>query len=374
MRTVFHVITGLGDGGAESMLVRLCREDRSSRHIVVSMTDGGKYAEILRSLGVTVYCLFMPRGKISGQGLWKLFRHLKAVKPHVVQTWLYHADLVGGLMARLAGIHNINWGVHHSNLTPGTVKTSTILVAKICAFFSRWVPASIVCCSEFARQSHVALGYEASRFRVIPNGYDLSEFCPNFVQKTEVRSEMGLCSSVPVLGMVARFDRQKDHENLIRALGYVKRAGVGFVCLLVGSDIDSKNTELASWIESEGLCGDVKLLGRRSDVPAIMNGLDINVLSSLGEAFPNVLSEAMACGTPCVTTDVGDAGIIVGDTGWVVPAHDSRALATAIISAISEFRDGGKWHSRQVAARARVQDNFSIQEVARMYCTVWDRA
>lgn len=369
--TVVHIITGLNDGGAESALYRLCLHDSECRHMVVSLMDEGKYGPLLVDAGVDVQCLRMPQGRINLSGLWRLWRLLRQCRPDVVQTWMYHANLVGGGVAKLAGIRNISWGIHHSNLAPGTVKRSTIWIAKLCARLSTWVPARIVCCSQQAVQVHVEIGYAVEKFRLVPNGYDLARLTPDVRAGHRLRASLGLPADVPLLGTVARFDPQKDHANLLAALGQLKRQGQPFHCLLVGGGMDSANVTLGDWLRQHDLGDCVTLLGRRNDIDAVMNAINIHVLSSLGEAFPNVLAEAMACGTPCVTTDVGDAAYIVGDTGWVVPPQDSNALALSIQEALVALNQSSAWFTRQRAARQRIEDNFTIDRVVDMYHTVW---
>jgi glycosyltransferase involved in cell wall biosynthesis len=176
----------------------------------------------------------------------------------------------------------------------------------------------------------------------------------------------------PLLGMVGRFDPQKDHENLLRALDQLKQAGTLFRCVLVGRGLDATNDQLTAWLEQYGFQDDVLLLGQRSDVPAVMSALDLHVLSSAyGEAFPNVLAEAMACGTPCVTTDVGDAAAIVGDTGWVAPPADTARLAEAIEAALAVRDDSSVWQARREAARTRVAERFSLEKMVAAYHAVW---
>lgn len=370
--TVMHVIAGLHDGGAEGALYRLCLNSPNYRHIVVSMMDEGKYGPLLVEAGVGVHCLRMPQGKPTWQAVVHFWRLLRRVRPNVVQTWMYHADLMGGVMARLSGVRKVFWGIRHCNLTPGTVKGSTIKVAKLCAHLSEWVPTRILSCSQQAMKAHTAIGYAANRMMVIPNGYELSRFAPDESARGRLRSEWRIADDTFLIGMVARFDSQKDHANLLAALQQLKHLRKVFHCVLVGTGMDEGNALLQHLLETFGVADVVSLLGRRNDVPAVMNALDLHVLSSLGEAFPNVLAEAMACGTPCVTTDVGDAAYIVGETGWVVPPRDSPALASAVSLAMDDREiSPDVWLSRRDSSRKRIVENFSIERMVDAYSDAW---
>ena len=187
-----------------------------------------------------------------------------------------------------------------------------------------------------------------------------------------MRSDLGIASDAFVLGMVARFDVQKHHRNLLQALGQLKKWDVQFICLLVGVDMDALNVPLHDWIEEAGISNEVRLLGPRSDIPAVLNALDVHALSSLGEAFPNVLAEAMACGTPCVTTDVGDAAFIVADQGWVVPSQDAGALADGLMQAYCSFAENGMdWQKRRIAGRLHIMANFELEQMCEKYLQAW---
>lgn len=371
IKHIVHIITGLNDGGAEGTLFRLCQADRRCRHTVISMMDAGKYGPMLKKHGVEVFALNMPQGKVTLGGLYSLWQTLRQLRPDTVQTWLYHADLVGGVIARLAGVRRVFWGIRHSNLSPGTVKGSTILVAKLCARLSRWVPYKIISCSRQAIQSHTAIGYDAGRFLVIPNGYNLAEFRPLPQQACDLRTQLGIDADTVVLGMVGRFDPQKDHRNLLDALAAMN-SDRKLICLLVGTGMDEGNQALTTMLEETGTAQQVKLLGRRSDIPIVMSALDIHVLSSLGEAFPNVLAEAMACGTPCVTTNVGDAALIVGDAGWVVPPQNPVALAQALEGAVKAIDESESWRRRCSWVQLRIEKEFSIQKMVDSYHAAWE--
>jgi glycosyltransferase involved in cell wall biosynthesis len=369
---IVHIITGLNDGGAEAVLYRLCTHDKQNRHTVISLMDSGKYGALLEASGIAVHYLGMPRGRMALAGLWRLWRLLRSERPDVVQTWMYHADLIGGIVARLAQIPIICWGLHNSNLEPGKSARSTILIARVCAWLSHWIPHAIISCSAKAASVHQALGYARRKFKIIPNGYNIVEFAPVSEARAQLRREWAVSEKTILLGMVARYGAQKDHANLVNALRLIKHKKESFQCVLVGTEMDANNHELCRLIENQGVRDNVLLLGQRHDIHRIMNALDIHVLSSgFGEAFPNVLAEAMACMTPCVTTDVGDAAAIVGDTGWIVPPSNSKLLANAISEAIAEMQDAERWSVRRSMCRERVVLNFSLERMVDNYNNVW---
>ena len=368
---VLHIITDLSDGGAQAALYRLIRQDRSARHVVVSLMDEGKYGPMLTKDGAQVVCLNMPRGRLTIGGLWRLWRLLKDMRPGIVQTWMYHADFVGGLLARMAGVRRVCWGVHHTTLEPGSSSRRTAMIAAVNARLSRWVPHCIVCCAEKAEKVHVGIGYTKDKMVVIPNGYDFKKFRPNRDARERLRHEWKISERQFVLGMVGRYDPPKDHSTLLAALARLRKTGVTFVCVLVGRGLVPENSAIVNQIKSYQLEGDVLLIGQRDDIPAVMNAIDVHVLSSSSEAFPNVLVEAMACGTPCVTTDVGDAALIVGENGWVVPPRNPDALAEAIQQAWWEWTNSN-WATRQEAVRRYVVERFDIERMVKAYRRVWD--
>lgn len=370
---ILHVTTGLGDGGAEAVLYRLCTHDREHRHTVISLMDKGKYGPLLEQAGIPVHCLYLPRGRLRLTALIRLFKLLRELQPDVVQTWMYHGDFIGGVMARLAGVRNVVWGIHNTTLEPGKSKWTTIIIARVSAWLSHWIPKRIAVCAQRAVEVHRSLGYDAVRMRVIPNGYSLSRFKPDGLAGMGVRDEWEISAEMPLLGMVARFDPQKDHENLLEALTLLRQRGMDFRCVLIGAGVDSDNERLINLISSRGLQQHIKLIGQRNDIPAVMNALDVHVLSSAAEAFPNVLAEAMACGTPCVTTDVGDAAVIVGDTGWVVQPRDASALADGIQAALRDWK-GIEWSDRRNAARERIKSCFGVERMVDAYSQLWQES
>lgn len=372
---VVHIITGLGDGGAEGALFRLCAAMAAAMpevtQTVVSLTGAGKYGPQLESVGVTVHSLNLS-GEAAISGVVRLVRILRDARPDVVQTWMYHANLLGGVAARVAGMRNVLWNIRHSHLDPQSIGRGTRLVDWLCARLSGSVPRVIVSCSSRAAEQHVAMGYAASKFSVIPNGYDMAQFAPDPLARQKVRSELGIENGTFLVGLVGRWHPQKDHATLLKALSGLTGSTKPWQLVLVGTGMDAGNAELAGLIEQAGFAERVQLLGRRNDIPAVMSALDLHVLSSSdGEAFPNVVAEAMACGTPCVVTDVGDAAYIVGDSGWVVSPRQPAALAAAIGEALALADDSEAWMAKGLAARSRVLENFRIDAMLERYLRAW---
>lgn len=368
--SIVHIITGLNNGGAEAVLYRLVTSDLKNKHIVISLMDMGKYGSMLRERGIEVICLYMPQGKLTFSGVLKLWKVLRKHRASVVQTWMYHADFIGGVIAKLAGVKKIFWGIHHTDLIAGESSKTTILIANLCAKISGVVPTKIVCCAKRSSAVHAGLGYEKEKMVVIGNGYELSHFQPNDDLGSEVRKLLGVTG--PLLGTVGRFNPLKDHKNLLQALALLKIKKINFTALLIGPNIDHQNMELMGWVVENNLQDDVVLLGQRTDIPALMNAIDLHILSSSSEAFPNVLAEAMACGTPCVTTDVGDAGLIVSNTGWVAPPKDAISLAEAIEHALFEMKEHpDMWEKRKLASRQRIESNFSLEKMIEKYHMTW---
>lgn len=369
---VCHVIGGLGDGGAEAVLYRLCRFPQPRhRHLVIALGSEDKYGPMLREAGVDTYCLGWPPGRISLRGAFALVRLLRRHSPDAVQTWLYHSNLVGALAARLTRCPNVIWGLHHTELSAATTAAHTRAAHWLCARLSSIVPSGIVACAEQVRVVHQRQGYRTRRFMVITNGCDTATFRPDPEAGHAIRRDLGIDPRTPVIGCVGRWHADKDHVNLLAAFAVVARHMPDVRLLLVGKGCVRENADLQSRLERNGIAGRVHLLGPRHDIAAVMNAVDLHVLSSRSEAFPNVVTEAMACGTPCVVTDVGDAAAITGTAGWTVPPGDPTRLAGAILQAFDERRNPEVWTARQALARQRVVEQFSIERMVEGYHAAW---
>lgn len=372
MRHVVHVITGLGLGGAEMMMYKVLTKLDRARHTaeVISLSSASHLRPQIEALGIRVTSLDMDGPAAAPQALLKLRAHIASSPAAVVQTWMYHADLLGGLAARWAG-RPVVWNIQGSNLDPHSTRRLTRAIMSTCARLSSRLPARIVSCGHATARTHTALGYDEGKIVVIPNAVDTQKFQPAAAARAAVRAELGLPADAFVVGIGARFDPQKDHETMLAAWGRLQARGATRAHLLLfGKDLVRENATLAGWINRHG-ASQVHLLGPRSDVARLFAGCDASCLSSAyGEGLPNIVAEAMACALPCVVTDVGDSAWVVGDTGFVAPPRDAAALADGLWALVSMTPE--KLAALGARARRRVETDFDLTAVAARYYALYD--
>lgn len=368
---IVHIITDLRLGGAQTMLFRLLShlEPTGLQSSVVTMVAGGEFQKQFESIDVPVYSLGMQRNALEPRQVLRLGQMLDKLRPDLVQTWMYHADLLGGLAARWKGLRPMVWNIRHSNLDAGSNRRLTRWVARACAVLSHSVPDAIICNSFVAGELHAKFGYTQNKLVIIPNGFDTGLFRPDRDSYNTVRQELGLSLSTPLVGIVGRFHTQKDHRTFIQALSVLHRQRPDVHFLLSGNNVSCANPELTAWIAEAGVGSVCHLLGQRNDMPRLMAALDILCSSSLGEGFPNVVGEAMSCGVPCVVTDVGDSAYVVGDFGAVVPPRRPDLLADAMANILA--MEKSEYLRMSEGARSRILDHYSLHAVAGIYSQLY---
>ncbi len=353
--SVMHVITGLDAGGAETQLAQLliAMRAKGANHRVVSLMPGGAVRARLLAAGVAVRDLGMSRRRPRLGGLCRLADYIADERPRIVQSWLYHADLAALVAHRLSfrwRATKLVWGLRCSDLDLTHYGLSLRLAVRLGAKLSRQ-PDAIVVNSAAGQAAHEAIGYRPRRFVLIENGIDTTRFQPNAAARARVRADLGIDPATPLIVHVARVDPMKDHATLFAALDALP----GVRALLIGAGTERLPKHPG-----------VLALGRRADVPELLDAGDLMVLpSAFGEGFSNALAEGMACGLPAVATDVGDARRIVGDTGLIVKPRDPQALATAIRQFLGEAPEARA--ARGAASRRRIVEEFSLDRLIGAY-------
>lgn len=372
---VVHLITSLHMGGAQMQLYRLLclLNPKRFQSTVISLVKPGVVGDMLTARGVPVLTLGMAKGKPNPAGLGKLAALLRQLKPRLLQTHLYHADLLGFLAGKCARVPRIFWNIRQSRMDFSCYRRTTGLTVRLCARVSRFVD-KIVVNSHAGIEHHAGLGYDRSKMVAIPNGFAGDLFRPDPAAYADVRKELRLPEHTRLVGMAARFDPQKDYGTFFRAAALVNRSAPEVHFLAAGPGVDRNNPPVIELVQGAGLDpGKVFLLGERSDMHRVMASLDVFVSSSaFGEGFSNVIGEAMACGVPCVATDVGDAAFILGQTGIVVPPRRPERLARGMLQLLHLKPEA--YRSLSAAARQRLLQEFSLTKTIRRYESLYVEA
>jgi glycosyltransferase involved in cell wall biosynthesis len=365
---ILYIISGLSTGGAEMMLYKLLSViDRDIfKPVVISLTDYGSLGNNIKNLNIPVYKMEMNAGFPNPFKVWRFIKLIRKINPELIQGWMYHGNLAALLAERVLSNHVfLIWNIRHTPDDLKKEKRLTALVIRLGAKFSSH-PDRIIYNSHVSEQKHELLGYDNKNKSIIPNGFNCEQFKPFDNAKSKLRHSLDLKKDTLLIGLVARYHLMKDHVTFLQSAGKLNKIYPEIHFVLIGQGIDKNNHLLIKLIQDLKITKNVHLLGKRIDVDEITAGLDIACSSSSwGESFSNTIGEAMACGIPCVVTDVGDSAWIVGETGIVVKPRDIKAFTNAMIKLIkmsSEERLGlGK------LARNRIIKHFSLHLVAKKY-------
>jgi glycosyltransferase involved in cell wall biosynthesis len=355
---ICFLIRELTHGGAERQLVALAKGLRARGHdvtvVVYYYYSGEPLENELLEAGVRIRSL-QKRGRWDMVAfLFQLGRVMREERPEILHSYL--TDLVTVILKPWFPSTKIVWGIRSSNMDLRLCDRLTRVSCKLTFRLSRFADA-VIANSRAGRDYHVAQGYSKAKVVVIPNGIDTQRFRPDPEARRHVRSEWGIQDNEQVIGIVGWLRPMKDHPTFLHAASLLaqKRNHLRFVC--VGAGAPEYRDSLHRLTRSLKLTDHVIWPGGRSDMPAVFNALDLLVSSSITEGFSNVIAEAMACGVPCVATDVGDSAWLMGNMGEVVPPHEPVALANAM----------GKLLARRprtaIEIRQRIVEQFSVEKL-----------
>lgn len=355
---ILFLIRRLDLGGTERQMIVLARGLAAAGHRVgvITLYPGGALEDELGGSGVRLMSLDKRSRWNLAAPLARLGRLVRREKPMVLYSFLPAANVLALLPRPLVPGLKVIWGLRGSfSGAAGYDRMRGLSFA-----LERWLsrcPDLIIANSERGRGIALNQGYPAGRMVVVPNGIDTARFGPDPEARRRQRAAWGLDDGHRVIGMVARLDPVKDHETFLAAaqIAASERQDLRFV--VVGAAIPERQAVFDARAAELGLGARVISEAARLDIEAVYNGFDLATLtSSHGEGFPNVLAEAMACGVPCVSTEVGDAALILGDLGLVVRPRDAQALAQAWLSLLDRALTDPALKSR---VQQRIAGNFS---------------
>mgnify|MGYP000728179749 CR=1 FL=1 len=361
-------------GGAELVLYRLLLgTDRSEfSPTVVSLTTDGPVADRIREAGVSVMTLGLRARGNPFARLHEFRSWLRRVRPAVVQSWMPHADLVAAIACRGVGGPAVAWGIRTGCVDRVSISTPTRLLIRGNAYLSHRSPQAIVCGSRAAQRLYTGLGYAAEKMVVIQNGVGLGLFRPDTDARASVRAELGIDQRALIVGLVGRWHPQKNHHGFFGAIRSLESLYPDAHFVLAGQEVTVDNPEVRTLMSGVPSRGRVHLLGLRDDIARLTASFDIAVVASVGgEGFPNTAAEAMACGIPCVVTDVGDGGEVIGDTGRLVEPGNVDGLTAGIRQLLDLPADARR--SLGERARARVASRFGLQAMVDRYADLHRR-
>lgn len=370
-RIIIHIISGLGNGGAEACLFRLIIANPDYTHIVISIKDKGFYGDKLAENNIKVITLNLRNYVFIIPILFKIKNILVNEKPDVIHSWMYLSNLIAGFIGYFLKIKNIIWSVHGSVHLPST-KISTFIIILMCSFLSWIIPNHIVFVSNYSIKRHLKLGFCKNKIRLITNGFTIKDEVNIYRNREFLEREFSILKDFKIFAMISRYHPVKDFKTLLLSLKKLKENFKNFKCLLIGHNI-YQNKELEFLVNSYQLNTNVLLVGEIRDITSLMSGFDLLFLSSLSESFPNVIIEAMANGTPCISTNVGDISLIIDDeTGWVIPKSNPQAFSRSILLAINEMDNKFLWNERRLKCISKIKNNYSFEKMNNKYVELWE--
>ncbi|SRR5258706_4619629 len=361
MNSVLFLLRSFGVGGAERQLILLASGLQQSGYSVkiAVFYGGGPLEEEASALGVQVVDL-------NRKGRWDLFSFffrlialVKRERPDILHSYLQVPNIWAALVKLVLPHTNVVWGIRASNMDMKQYGWQWQLTDRVEALFAK-IPDWIICNSQAGKHYTIMNGYPEEKMSVVPNGTDTTHFFSNPELGLKTRTQWNIKPDQKLIGMVGRLDPMKDYPNFLQAASLIiqERDDIRFVC--VGGGPDKYIQEYKELACSLGLEQVLIWTGVRHDMLGILNALDIFVLSSaFGEGFSNALGEAMACGVPCVATDVGDARQLIGSLGEIVPPQDPEALRNAILALFNRLELDGTNLREEVARRINEQFNMS---------------
>lgn len=376
-RRILHIITGLNVGGAENMLAKLVEQNNAEgsklEQEVFSLLVPGQIAPRIRAAGVPVTSLNLRRSVDMLVNIGPLIKAVGAFSPDIIVGWMHHGFMSAWMAQKfLKNKPPVIWNVRHSLSDIKHEPLPTQAILRFASMVSKSA-AAIIYNSHASKEQYGEIGFSDDRAIVVANGFDCEKFSPNLSARAKLNEMVDVDADTPVIGMVARHHPMKDPGSLIRAFDRSRQAtGKGHL-LIVGKGMDLPPEDVATAMSEIQSSEHITLHDQRLDVAEWLPGLDILVMpSAWGDAFPNVLGEAMACGVACLATDVGDAKYIIDDARRISPPQDPAALAENLQQLVSMTKDERQKIGHQ--GRARIVQHFSMSNIADQYSAVYQRS
>ncbi len=377
---ILHIINSLKKGGAEGNLYRLCKFQKKKYKnklsiTIVTLIDNGFFEPKLRKMGIKIFSL-----KINKEDkIFNLFRKILSLRkyilnqnPNIIQSWMYHSNFTTLFMSKKF-YERIFWNIRHSELNFTISKKTTIFISIFCGLFSRIIPKKIIYCSkrsiEFHQSKHL---YCKKKAALIYNGYDNNNYLSSKRIRENFRKKHKIQSKQVVLGFAGRYAKQKNIPSLLSAFSKVIKKYKNVYLFMAGKDINQNNKELFKIIKKLDIKKNVMLLNEQKNLLEFYNGIDLLVLPSLSESFPNVVPESMLCSTPVLSSDAGCSKIIINNCGFVMNKNSVSSIQKNLNKIIKLYIfKKSYWRDLKKKTRSQIINNFSIAKMSKQYLRKW---
>jgi len=364
---IVHIINSLNKGGAEQVLKNLILNDNKNEHLIYTLIDHGELKNELKSKVKFIRNINPLLFIINPFYYFKIIKEIRKTKPDIIQSWMYHSNFVT-IFFKLFIKTKIIWNIRHGNIFKSQSKILTKLIVIFCSIFSYFVPVKIIYCSNFSMKNHIKIFYDKKKSIIIHNGIDSKKFYKNEKIKIKIRKKLNISNDYFIIGMIANWRKQKNHSLLIQSL---KHIDFKYKLILIGKDINLKNKKLIDQLKNSGIFNKTIILDYCEDINEIYNLIDLTILTSLDESFPNVIAESMMSSTLCVTTNVGEVKKIISKYGWIVNSYDKYIFTRVLKKIFENFNDKDKWVKKQKLAFNHINNNFNINIMVKNYTKFW---
>lgn len=359
---ILHIITSLKKSGAEQNLYYVATEDKENHHIVVSLLPKSYYGFKLEQRNIKTFYLNLDNKINFFSELKKLYLIIKSEKPNIIQTWMYHSDIIGGFLAIIAGNKNIVWNIRSSFLNFDKLKIKSKIIYYIHLILSNFIPKFIITNSVSAISFHKFL-FNKNKFVLINNGF----------KNPKYDNLISLSNKIFIIGHFARFDPQKNHLMILEMAEILKLQNVKYKLFLFGRNVNFSNSFFKEKIYEKNLQENIELFDEVVDVNTYYKKCDCVVSTSIyGEGFPNVLAEAMNNGVVCLSTNIGESLKIVKEKNRI---FDNLSDLVSKIIELKKVKDENpsEWLVLKNQCKTHIRKNFSIKKMIKNYHFVWNK-
>ena len=378
---IIHIINSIKKGGAEGNLYRLCKFHKKKYKnkidiVIITLIDNGFYEYDLKKTGIKIISLGINKKINLFYFIKKILILRKLIKkqnPDIIQSWMYHSNFLTIFIQKKL-YHKIFWNIRHSILDLKMSKITTIIISIICAFFSRYVPKKIIYCSEKSIEFHENKHfYSKKKTALIENGFNDKIYFPSKYKKLNFRKKYKIKKTDIILGFAGRYTPEKNIDSLLFAFSKIIKEFDNIYLYMVGKNINRLNKDLVKNIKNLNLEKNVFLLNEQKNLLEFYNGIDLLLLTSHTESFPNVVAEAMLCSTPVLSSNAGCSKKIINDCGFIMNNNDYSSIFKNLKKFLKFFISKKKeWKILKKKSQLRIKKNYSIKKMANIYFENWN--